>query len=53
MIHTIAQVLGLVLACCGAWLAFGTGGLMLVSGLMLGGGSLVIEIANRKISGGE
>lgn len=56
MIHTIAQVLGLVLACCGAWLAFGTGGVLLVGGLALAIGSLAIEIANHKLdttTGGE
>lgn len=53
MWHTIAQIFGLVLACCGAWLAFGTGGVLLVGGLTLAIGSVVVEFASHKIGSSD
>jgi len=54
MIHSILQVLGLVILACGAWLAFGVGGVLIVSGLALTVGSLIVEFSSTKIpDGGE
>jgi hypothetical protein len=48
MIHTALQVLGLVIACCGAWLAFGVGGVLLVGGLALAIGSVFVELGAQQ-----
>lgn len=54
MIHTALQVLGLVIVMLGAWLAFGVGGVLIVSGLALVVGSLVVEFSTtRPPNGGE
>lgn len=51
MWHTIAQVFGLVLACCGAWLAFGVGGVLIVGGLALTIGSVLVELGAQPTNG--
>ena len=43
MIHTSLQVLGLVVLALGAWLSFGTGGVVMVVGLATVIGSLIVE----------
>jgi hypothetical protein len=47
MIHTAAQVLGLVIALCGAWLLGGTGAVMLLGGLVLAIVSVAVETGSR------
>jgi hypothetical protein len=51
MIHTIVQVLGLVIAACGAWFAFGPGGAGLVVGLSLTIGSVLVELGAQPTNG--
>jgi hypothetical protein len=43
MAHTVLQLFGLVVLACGAWLAFGTGGVVMVVGLAVVIGSLIVE----------
>lgn len=47
MIHTFAQVLGLVLALSGAWVLGGIGAVMLLAGLVVALASLAIEVGGR------
>ena len=43
MTHTVLQLLGLVVLALGAWLSFGTGGVVMVVGLAVVIGSLIVE----------
>jgi hypothetical protein len=48
MIHSIVQVLGLIALGCGAYLAFGVGIALIVIGVLVLGGSVLIEyLASR------
>jgi hypothetical protein len=54
MTHTGAQVLGLLIALVGGWLAFGLGGVLILAGVALVAGSLIVEATRPEPpTGGE